>query len=67
MPKLLAEILYSRSVGFVSRHDYRHAQSVLVRTISKNWGKPRGMWEDWYLAANASCRRISTVGPVSVH
>lgn len=49
LPKLIAEVAYSRVAGFVMTHDAMSAIRVLASCISKpTWSKPRKMDECWY-------------------
>lgn len=69
VPRLLAEILYSRSVGFLSGREYTPAVRILASCIGgekKPWGRPRGMWPEWYDASTFACA-VSTGGSVLVH
>lgn len=60
VPKLVAEAGYSRTLGFVSKHDAEVAAKVLAATMAKQtWSKPKGIHQSFYEAvANAS--RFST-------
>lgn len=55
LPRLVAEIAYSRSAGFVFRHDAGAAVRILASCISKpSWSRPRSIDNRWYsLAKNA--------------
>ena len=69
VPRLLAEVLYSRAVGFVAGREYTPAVRVLVSCISSQdrpWGRPRGIWDVWYGASQAACR-LSTGGSEMRH
>ena len=67
LPKLVAEIGYSRTVGFVARHDAEHASRVLVKTMARgSWSRPKGIRDDFYLVT-ASAARFSTGVRVSLH
>ena len=64
IPKLLAEVLYSRAVGFVAGREYTPAVRILVSCISSQerpWARPRGIWDLWYGASQAACH-LSTGG-----
>lgn len=64
VPKLLAEVLYSRSVGFVAGREYTPAVRILVSCITSQerpWSRPRGIWDVWYGASHAACQ-VSTGG-----
>ena len=55
LPRLVAEVAYSRAAGFVFRHDAAVAVKVLASCISKpNWSRPRKIDNRWYqIACNA--------------
>jgi DNA-binding transcriptional ArsR family regulator len=55
LPGLIAEIAYSRTVGFVRRHDAAPAIRVLASCVARpTWSWPRGMGRDWLTLAEAS-------------
>lgn len=57
LPRLVAEIAYSRSAGFVHRHDASSAMKVLASCIARSdWSRPRKMDARWYRLAQASLR-----------
>lgn len=57
LPRLVAEIAYSRSAGFVFRHDAAVAIKVLASCISRpTWSRPRKMDSQWYRLAQTSVR-----------
>lgn len=57
MPRLVAEIAYSRVIGYVSRHDAERAQRALVATLARGtWGRPRGIKPAFYAAARTATR-----------
>lgn len=57
LPELVAEIGYSRTVGFVAKHDAEQAQRALVLTMAKRaWSRPKGIRETFYQAANTASR-----------
>lgn len=57
LPRLVAEIAYSRSAGFVNRHDAAVAIRVLTSCITRpNWSRPRKMDTRWYRLARAAVR-----------
>jgi hypothetical protein len=57
VPELVAEIGYSRTVGFVSRHDAEGAMKALVATMRRGtWSKPRGIRPTFYTAADKAMR-----------
>lgn len=67
-PDLLAEVLYSRTFGFVVSRDYASAQSYLVNTMRKGWSRPKSIRDYWYKATSKACsRRLSTASSISVH
>ena len=58
--KLVAEIGYSRTIGFVAGHDADAALRVLVATMTKGtWSRPKGIKEKFYLDV-AGASRFST-------
>lgn len=60
LPHLVAEIGYSRTIGFVSSHDAEAATRVLVATMVRgSWSRPRGIKEKFY-AEVASASRFCT-------
>lgn len=65
LPQLVAEVGYSRTIGFVSKHDAEVASKVLVATMLKRtWDRPKGIKESFYEAV-ASASRFSTGVQVS--
>lgn len=69
IPRLLAEILYSRAVGFLQGREYTPAVRILASSITSSkqaWGRPRGIRDQWYMAAQSACR-FSTGSSISVH
>lgn len=57
VPELVAEIGYSRTVGFVSRHDAEGAMKALVATMRRGtWSRPRGIRPTFYTAADKAMR-----------
>lgn len=67
-PDLLAEVLYSRTFGFVVSRDYASAQSYLVNTMRKGWSRPKSIRDYWYKATSKACStRLSTAGSISAH
>lgn len=57
LPELVAEIGYSRLLGFVSRHDAAHAERALVATLSRGgWSRPRGIRDSFYSLTRSSVR-----------
>lgn len=67
-PELLAEVLYSRTIGFAVKGDYGSAQTFLINTMRKNWGRPKSIRDYWYVATKKACSvRLSTRGSISVH
>lgn len=53
VPRLAAEILFSRQKGFVWRHDYADACRVLASVISRGgWNTPSKMPGAWYSIIN---------------
>jgi len=55
LPSLIAELSFSRSSGFIYKHDAAAAMRVVVSCISKQkWGRPRGIDSTWYAAASSS-------------
>lgn len=55
IPRLVAEIAYSRSAGFVHRHDASAAVKVLASCIARpSWSRPRKIDARWYRLAQAS-------------
>jgi len=60
VPKLVAEVAYSRVIGYVSRHDAERAQRALVATMARGtWSRPKGIKPGFYAASTAAVR-IST-------
>lgn len=60
VPLLVAEAGYSRTIGFVSKHDAEVAAKVLVATMTKpSWDRPKGIKDSFYEAV-ASAGRFST-------
>lgn len=67
LPELVAEVGYSRTVGFVARHDAEQAHRALVATMTRRaWSRPKGIRETFYAAANGAAR-FSTEVRVSLH
>ncbi len=65
VPNLVAEVAYSRVIGYVSRHDAEHAQRALVATItSGTWSRPRGIKQGFYAASSAAVRLSTGVREV---
>jgi hypothetical protein len=57
LPKLVAEIAFSRSAGFVFRHDAGSAVRILASCLARSsWSRPRKMDQHWYSLANAAVR-----------
>jgi len=57
LPRLVAEVAYSRSAGFVFRHDAAVAIRVLASCIAKpTWSRPRKIDSRWYQLAGSSVR-----------
>lgn len=57
LPALIAEIGYSRTVGYVSRHDAAQALRALVATIARGtWSRPRGIRPTYYAAASTAVK-----------
>lgn len=55
LPELIAEAGYSRSLGFVSRHDAEQAERALSATMAKSsWSRPRGIRETFYSLIRSS-------------
>lgn len=53
---LLAEAAYTRAMGFVRGHEYRHATNVLAKVMSTpGWRKPLRIDPVWYRAAERAC------------
>jgi hypothetical protein len=60
LPTLVAELGYSRTLGFVARHDAEDALRVLVATMSKeSWSRPKGIRPAFYQQV-ACAGRLST-------
>ena len=67
LPELVAEVGYSRAVGFVARHDAEQAHRALVATMTRRaWSRPKGIRDSFYAAANGAAR-FSTEVRASVH
>lgn len=67
LPELVAEVGYSRVVGFVARHDAEQAHRALVATMTRGaWSRPKGIRDTFYAAANGAAR-FSTAVRASVH
>lgn len=57
LPELVAEVGYSRTVGFVAKHDAEQAQRALVLTMARRtWSRPKGIRDTFYAAANSAAR-----------
>lgn len=57
LPRLVAEVAYSRSAGFVFRHDAAAAIKVLASCIARpTWSRPRKIDSRWYQLACSSVR-----------
>ncbi len=57
VPTLVAEILFTRCMGFCWPKGVDDAERILVSTMLKpTWSKPRGIDDHWYRAAHASVR-----------
>jgi hypothetical protein len=57
LPRLVAEVAYSRSAGFVFRHDAAAAIKVLASCIARpTWSRPRMIDSRWYQLACSSVR-----------
>jgi hypothetical protein len=57
LPILVAEIGYSRTIGFVAHHDAELAQRVLVATLARGgWGRPKGIKESFYVGVSSAAR-----------
>lgn len=57
---LVAEIGYSRTIGFVSQHDAEVAARILVSTVTRpTWNRPKGIKDKFYSDV-ASASRFST-------
>ena len=55
LPRLVADIAYSRVSGFVMAKDAAHAIRILTACIQKaTWTKPRSMDNRWYTAGEAA-------------
>lgn len=55
LPRLLADIAYSRTNGFVRTKDATQAIRILASCIQRpTWSKPRKMSNHWYTAASAA-------------
>lgn len=55
LPRLVAEIAYSRSAGFVHRHDAAAAIKVLSSCIARpSWSRPRKIDTRWYRLAQTA-------------
>ncbi|MCC6506585.1 MAG: winged helix-turn-helix domain-containing protein [Aquimonas sp.] len=55
LPRLVAEIAFSRHVGFVSRHNHADGARVLASCIGRGgWKMPRKMPQSWYAAASSA-------------
>jgi len=58
LPGLVAEIAFSRSAGFVFRHDAGAAVRILTACVSKpTWSRPRGMEKAWYALADRALQQ----------
>lgn len=57
LPRLVAEVAYSRSAGFVFRHDAAAAIKVLASCIARpTWSRPRNIDTRWYQLASSAVR-----------
>nr|WP_281719827.1 helix-turn-helix domain-containing protein [Nitrosomonas nitrosa] len=57
LPRLVAEVAYSRSAGFVYRHDAAAAIKVLASCIARpGWSRPRKIDSRWYDLACGAVR-----------
>ena len=57
LPRLVAEIAYSRSAGFVFRHDAAAAIKVLASCSARpTWSRPRNIDTRWYQLASSAVR-----------
>lgn len=58
LPALVAEIAFSRSAGFVFRHDAGAAVRILASCVSRpTWSRPRGIDKAWYTLAARALRQ----------
>jgi len=65
LPRLVAEISFSRSAGFVFRHDAAAALRILASCVARpHWSRPKGMEMSWYTLAGSA---LSTGCSVLTH
>lgn len=58
LPRLVAEIAFSRSAGFVFRHDAGAAVRIVAACVARpTWSRPRGMEKGWYSLAERAVQQ----------
>lgn len=70
LPRLVADIAFSRANGFVRTRDAADAMRILASCVQRStWSKPQKMGQHWYSAAAAalSLRNLSTGSSKAQH
>lgn len=68
LPRLLAEALYSRHIGFANIHDAEDAIRIIAATMARpTWSRPYSIRDTWYEATQASIGDARITYPQADH